>query len=189
MSLGNWTTISGILQGDISYILRKSLVTSSYVNFELTTYGESWTKFDIAFEYRLNDKENWREDTVITQTTAQYLRGNKLYGLTASKYGDTNTIQWKYSENDLFYSNTPQIRLRVLPRIRVFSTAGDYNQISSVYGDALVDLDGQSRHACIGIDKSGNYMCVGSHVFYIIDDLDAPEESTSSESSSSSSSP
>jgi len=184
--MSNWTTISGHLQGDISYSLRKVLVTPVYVDFELTTFGQKWTECDIAFEYRLNNKENWKEDAVISQTTAKYLKDNKLYGLTASKDGITHTIQWKYSENELFYSNTAQIRIRPLPRIRVFGSSGHYYPISSAYGDSLVDLDGMSRHACIGIDNSGRYMCVGAEVFYVIDSLDVEEFTSSSTSSSSS---
>ena len=186
MSVGNWKNISGYLQGDISYDLRKVLVTPIYIEFELTAFGERWQSFDIAFEYRADEREEWLSNAVITETTAEFLRSNKLYGLTASKYGETHKIVWQYSGNDLFYSDTPQIRLRFLPRVRVFSS-GSYHSISSVYGEGLADLDGLSRHNCIGIDQNGNYMCVGASVFYIIDSLDAEEYSSSSSSSSSSS--
>jgi hypothetical protein len=183
---------SGFVPDDITYTLNVTSVDHSYINFDLIAQGEMWTNFDICFEYRLNDRSEFLSDAVITQTTAKYLRGNKLYGLSASKNGISNTIIWKYADNGLFYSNVPQIRIKVLPRIRVFSSAGTYKNISSLYGDALINFDGQSRHTCIGINKSGYYMCVGSDVFYVIDSLDAEEFSSSSSteirSSSSSSS-
>ena len=181
--ISSWTTISGHLQGDISYSLRKVLVTPSYIDFEITTFGQAWQECDFAFEYRLSNKEEWKDDAVITQTTAKFLRCNNLYGLPLSKDGVVNTLQWKYSENNLFYGNTPQIRLRALPRVRIFSGSGSYHQVSSAYGDSLVNFDGQSRHDCIGINKSGQYMCVGSDTFYIIDSIDDEEFSTSSSSS------
>jgi len=188
MSIDNWTILKGHLQGDISYDLRKVLTTAIYVELELVAFGEKWKEFDIAFEYRLNEKETWKEDAIITETSASYLRGNRLYGLTASKDGITHTIIWKYSENNILYSAVPQIRLRFLPRVRMFGTINSNHSISTLYGDSLINLDGISRHDCIGIDNSGNYMCLGSHSFYIIDDLDTEEESTSSYSSSSGSS-
>lgn len=169
--MSNWKIISGHLQGDITYSLQKTLVTPDYIDFELTAFGEKWNNFDIAFEYRYDEREMWMEDAVITQTTAKYLRGNKLYGLSASKDGVVHTIRWKYSENNLLYGTIPQIKIRFLPRLRVFGSTGTYNSISSVYGDSLIDLDKISTRKCIGIDNSGRYMCVSSTAFYIMEDL------------------
>ena len=161
MSISNWKNLKGHVQGDISYNLRKSSLTDVYIELDLIAFGEKWTEFDIAFEYRPDERDEWRSDAVITQTTANYLRGNKLYGLSASKYGSVNSIRWKYSENNLFYSNVPQIRIRVLPRIRTFSSAEatyGIHSVSYAYGDSLVDLDGISRHKCIGINNIGQYI-------------------------------
>jgi len=183
---------SGFVPDDITYTLNVTSVDHSYIVFDLIAQGEKWTNFDISFEYRLNDRSEFLSDAVITQTTAKYLRDNRLYGLSASKNGTSNKIVWKYADNGLFYSGTPQVRIKVLPRVRVFSSSGTYKNISSLYGDALINFDGQSRHTCIGINKSGYYMCVGAGVFYVIDSLDAEEFSSSSSteirSSSSSSS-
>lgn len=187
MSYGNWKIIKGHLQGDISYDLRKILVTPVYIELELTTFGEKWQEFDVSFEYRFNDAEEWRTDAIITEISSKYMDGNKLYGLTASKYGETHTIIWKYSDNNLLYGSVPQIRFTLLPRVRIFSEANNQYSVSSLYGQNLVDFDGISRHHCVGINDEGYYMCLGAHSFYIIDSLDAEEESTSSETSSSSS--
>jgi hypothetical protein len=186
--MGNWKILKGHLQGDISYDLIKVLTTPIYVELEIVAFGQKWEEFDIAFEYRLNDKETWKEDAVIIETTANYLKGNRLYGLSASKDGVTHTIIWKYSENNILYSMVPQIRLRFLPRLRAFGSVNSNHSIVSMYGDSLINFDGISRHDCVGIDKYGRYICLGAHSIYIIDSLDAEEESTSSESSSSSSS-
>ena len=181
MSYGNWTTVSGGIQGDISYNLRKTLVTPIYALFELNSFGEKWQEFDLAFEYRENEKEEWMEDAVITETSANYLRGNKLYGLKVGKYGEINTIIWKYSDNNLIYGSVPQIRLRFLPRIRLFSNAASNYTIASLYGESLINLDGLSENNIVGINQKGQYMGIGSNVFYIMEDLG----SESSESSSS----
>ena len=187
MSISAWTSISGHLQGDISYNLRKSLVTDTYVDFELTAFAERWSEFDLAFEYRKDNREVWQEDASITQTTANYLDGNKLYGLTSIKDGEAHLIRWQYADNNYLFSESLQIRLRVLPRVRVFSRANSNNPISELYGNSKANLDGMSRHDCIGIDQNGNFMCVGADVFYVITSLDEEEFSSSSSSSSSSS--
>ena len=187
MSIGNWKNISSYLQGDISYDFKKVLVDSVYANFELVAFGEKFKDFDIAFEYRLNDTQNWREDALIVETSAKYFKDNKMYGLSASKEGETNIIKWKYSANNLLYGNTPQIRIRFLPRLRVFGSSGQQHSIASLYGDSLVDFDGISRHNCVGINNDGNYICLGNHSIYIIDSLDVEKGSSSSESSSNSS--
>lgn len=179
MSIGNWTTIKGYLQGDISYNLRKILVTKIYVEFELTMFSARWNEADIAFEYRADERDEWMEDAVITETNANYLRDNKLYGLKASKYGEINTIIWKYSDNNLLYGSAPQIRLRFLPRIRVFANANSNYTIVSAYGDSLLNLDGLSEYNIVGIDQNGRYMGVGDSVFYIMDDLGSESSSSS----------
>ena len=188
MSIGNWKIMRGFLQGDISYELRKTLVTPSYATFELVAFGEKWKEFDIIFEYRINNVAKWRDDASIIESSSKYLDGNKIYGLKASNAGETNIITWKYSNNGLSYGSVPQIRLRFLPRVRAFGTSGKYHSIASLYGYSFSDLNGLSHHNCIGINGDGNYMCLGEHNFYIIDSLDAADESTSSSSSSSSSS-
>jgi len=55
----NWKIISGNIQGDISYQLKKSVVTSSYVDLEITVYGERWSEVDIAIDYRLTSRDAW----------------------------------------------------------------------------------------------------------------------------------
>lgn len=176
--IGNWTTINGYVQGDISYNLRKVLVTPVYVEFEMTAFGEKWQEFDIAFEYRLNDRSEWLEDAVIIETTADYLRGNKIYGLRSSKDGEVNTILWKYSDNNLFYGSVPQIRLRVLPRIRLFGNTSSNYTIVEAYGDSLLNLDGISGYNIVGLDQSGRYMGVEDSVFYVMDDLESSSSSS-----------
>jgi len=99
------------------------------------------------------------------------LKGNRLYGLTATKEGITHSIRWKYSENDLLYGDIPEIRVRVFPRVRVFSAANDKYSVSSLYGDSLVNLDGLSDNKCIGIDQLGRYMCIDLNNFFILDEL------------------
>ena len=121
MSIGSWTTISGHLQGDISYRLRKTLVAPTHIDFELTAFGEKWQKFDVAFEYRKDNRELWQTDASLTRATSEYLRGNRLLGLTASKDGEVHSIRWQYADNDFQFSDSLQIRIRFLPRIRIFS--------------------------------------------------------------------
>jgi hypothetical protein len=171
MTYGTWTILSGYLQGDVAYELSKVSTTSSYVDLQLVAFGDKWTGFDIAFEYKPDNKTNWLEDAVITQTTANYLRGNKLYGLSASSDGYTNTIRWQYSSNSILFGTTPQIRIRFLPRVRVFGSSNSNYTIASLYGDSLINFDGISTHYCIGKDNDGRYMCLTGSTFYILDSL------------------
>ena len=144
MSLGNWTTTQSSIQGDISYSIKKILVTDNYVDLNLISYSEKWQSFDIAFEYRFSSKDKWNIDAVIISTSGSYLRGNKIYGMSSSKSGDTNTIRWKYVGNNILYGESPQIRIRILPSAKFFSEANTNYIVSSVYGDSLVDFNGNS---------------------------------------------
>jgi hypothetical protein len=94
-----------------------------YLNCELVAYSEKWTAFDLAFEYRVDSRDEWQTDAVISSTSASYLKGNRLFGLASSQYGETHTIQWKYSANDVLFGTTPQIRIRILPRARIFGSS------------------------------------------------------------------
>ena len=172
MSVSNWTTIKSIIQGDISYSLRKSLVTNSYVDLDLIAMSEKWQSFDMAFEYRLSSKDEWRMDASITATSGEYLRDNKILGMSSSQYGITNSIRWKYSDNNILYSDSPEVRIRILPRIKVFSEANTNYMISSVYGDSLVEFNSQSEHKCVNINNSGQYICLNAISIYIMDSLD-----------------
>jgi len=179
----SWKTISGNLQGDVSYSLRKSTVTPQYIDFDLIAFSEMWSEFDLAFEYRRDDSETWKTDAYISQTTANYLTKNHLYGLTASKSGESNLIRWEYANSGYLFGQSLQIRVIVLPRIRVFSRANSVHAISEIYGNSKIDFVGQSNHNCIGINQSGQYMCLGGGDFYIIDSLSADELKSSSSSS------
>jgi len=171
MNYGDWTTLSGYLQGDISYELSRVSATNTYVDLQLVAFGDKWTEFDIAFEYRPDDKTGWLEDASITQTTSNHIRGNKLYGLSASTDGYVNSIRWQYSDNSLIFGTTPQVRIRFLPRVRVFGSSNSNYSIASLYGDSLINFDGIYGHHCIGKDNSNRYMCINSSSFYILDSL------------------
>jgi len=173
MSLSEWTVLKSHIQGDVSYRIRKSAVTPEYVDFELISFSEKWQQFDIAFEYRSDERDEWEEDAYITSTTATYLMNNKLYGLSATKDGEEHLIRWKYINNGILNGSTPQIRARIIPRVRVFSCGTDNYSISSIYGDRFVDFGGISEHNCIGIDNNGKYMCVNATSFYILESLSA----------------
>ena len=172
MSLSEWTILESHIQGDISFYIRKSTVVSEYVDFDLIAFSEKYQSFDVAFEYRIDDRNEWETNAIIISTTASYLTNNKLYGLSASKYGEQHLIRWKYIDNGILNGSAPQIRIRVLPRLRIFSKVTDNYSISSVYGERLVDYEAISTNNCIGIDNKGRYMCVNSTSFYILESLD-----------------
>ena len=97
--------INSNLQGDVSYDIRKIFVSSAYIDFELTIFSERFSEVDVAFEYRLNDKDTWKEDALVIQTGANYLKGNCLYGLMCSSSGSINLIRWQYPSNNLVYGS------------------------------------------------------------------------------------
>jgi len=70
MSVSDWTTTLGFLQGDISYDFKKALVTDTYVDFELTAFGENWYGFDISFEYREDSRYPWQTNASIIASTS-----------------------------------------------------------------------------------------------------------------------
>ena len=171
MSIGNWTNLGTHIQGDVSLEYDQSIVTNDYVDFKLIAFAEKWDQFDIAFEYRKDARDPWQEDAVIIQTTATYLKDNKLFGLNASKAGVTHLIRWKYSDNHLLYGNVPEIRIRILPRIRIFGKTGNAYSISSIYGDSFADFTNMSLNKCIGINNSNQFMCVDKATFFVMNSL------------------
>jgi hypothetical protein len=133
---------------------------------------EKLQSFDMSFEYRLSYQDEWRYDASIIATSGSYLRENKILGMLSSKNGVTNTLRWKYINNGILYSDYPEIRIRILPRVKVFSEANSNYVISSIYGDSLVQFNNQSSHKCININNSGQYICLDPTSIYIMDSLD-----------------
>ena len=162
---------SSILQGDIVTNIRKTVVTDSYVDYEIVSFSDKWQSFDIDFEYRLDERNSWIKDAVLSSSDVRFIRGNRLYGFGASTSGETSTFRWEYAQNNLFRGNIPEIKISILPRISVFSQAGDTYSVSKVYGQSFVDLDGFSTYKCIGYNNDGNYMCVTDTSFFIVDSL------------------
>lgn len=167
----SWITTATAIQGGISYDLRKSAVTLQYVDFDLLTFGEAWYGFDICFEYRTDAREKWLTNASIISSTSEYVRGNRILGLSTSKNGNSHAIRWKYSDNNVIYGSDINIRIRILPRTQMYSKARGIGNIVSNYGNGLIDLNGISENICIGRNNSGQYICINETLVYIVDSL------------------
>lgn len=157
---GNWNNLSFTMQGDVSYSLSISSVSLLSVDFRLIGYSEKWNNFDVAFEYQDKESLAWIDDASIISTNAKYLKGNKLYGLDASKYGSTNIFRWKYIDNHFLMGNTINVRIRILPRIKNFGHFYPYSSVSESYGENKADIDSWSNDKkCLMINNVGQYVC------------------------------
>jgi len=166
-----WTTISTAIQGGVSYDFRKSVVTSTYIDFDLIVFGEAWYRFDIVFEYRTDSRNVWKTDASIISSTSEYVRGNRILGLTVSQDGTSHSIRWKYSNNNIGYGSDVSIRVRVLPRTQIYGKARDIGNIVSNYGDSLVELNDIAGNICVGRNNTGQYICISDISVYILDSL------------------
>ena len=156
--MSNWNTISAIVQGDLTFELKKRELRGNSVEILLTAFSEKWAEFDVAFEY-FSDNE-WRKDAQVIAASGA-IEGNKILGVIASKYGTENIIVWNYTKNNLRYGLEPKIRIKVLPRIKSFSTSGNYHVVTNVYGEHNVDIeDSTTTQRCIGTNNSGQAICL-----------------------------
>jgi len=166
-----WITTATAIQGDISYDFRTSAVTPQYVDFDLVAFGEAWYGFDIAFEYRRNNREAWLTDAIITGSSSDYVKGNRILGLSTSKSGTSHSIRWKYSDNHVLYGSDIDVRIRVLPRTQTYGKARNIGNVVSNYGDSLISLNNIGENICIGRNNAGQYICITETLIYILDNL------------------
>jgi len=178
MPYGDYILGSKIVQGDFSYVISPSTVTSSYIDFYIRIFSEKWSHVDIAFEYKSDENSSFNTDAAITSTDATFLNENKLYGLPACASGESSLIRWKYGDNNIDYGNNTIIRIRSLPRVRIFSEANSSYCSSTAYGQHLSDFNFSTTHKVIGLNDSGQYMAVDSTSFYILDSLNGSRRYT-----------
>lgn len=166
-----WNSISGIVQGDITYSLRTISLSDSSADFSLIAYSEKWEKFDISFEYRAKKEDEWRKDAFLTMSNANKIAGNKIMGLDATKYGAINVLRWDYARNAITYGENIEVRIVILPRFRQFSTSGTSNIVSQIYGKNWADVDGASNVKVLNTNNDGQYICKVNSCVYIKDSL------------------
>ena len=159
-----------ILNGEISYYIRKSNLTKEYVDIQVISSSLRWENFDIEFEYRNNVEEDWKHDASITFTSANSVVDNRIYGLSCPKYGETNLVRWNFANNGLSYGKSLQIRIKILPRIRNFGLSILNNSISETYGINGADII-TSNKQCIGLNKNGQYICLTYNSVSIFENL------------------
>ena len=172
MSLTNWTNTGTIIQGDITVNLERGRVYSDRVEMLIHAYSYKWDKINVALEYRISSSDEWSTDTSMVSVSADYVDGNKIYGLAASPTGSTNTIVWKYSNNYVLNGSNPEIRVRILPSIKQFSDSSSTRILSKAYGSNKVDLIfANSYYTLIGINNYGQYIVYEGTNLHILDDI------------------
>ena len=167
MSYTNWINIGSFIDGDVTVYLSKGEILSNSITFLLDIYSAKYDKVDISFEYKIQSYENWRNDAIITSSTSTYALNNKLFGLSASKYGFQNTFKWNYDKNLLSFGSSIQVRITILPRSINFSESNinNINLVSQAYEKNKSDLDIISTKNIINKDREGRYICFeGSYV-------------------------
>ena len=174
MAATNWTTNDTIIQGDLSIILERGRVYSSYVEFNLYAYSQKWGKINVALEYRTSKYNEWQTDMEIVSTLSDYITGNKVYGLLTAADGHLNKIIWNYPKNYIKNGDIPDVRVRVLPTLVQFSGANHINILTKAYGENKVDvIDKTNIYRVIGINNEGQYIAAISQKMYILDSLDS----------------
>lgn len=163
-----WNSISGIVQGDITYTFRATALSNSDADFTMIAYSEKWDKLDISFEFRAKKEETWRKDAFLTISNANKIDGNRVIGLDASKYGAINIIRWSFTKNAITYGENIEVRVNILPRIKQFSTSRTSHIASQVYGRQWASVDAISNNAKIlNINNDGKYIMADNSVIYI----------------------
>lgn len=168
----SWNTISTILNGEISYYIKKYSLSQTTVDLQIVASSVRWDNFDIEFEYRNNAEESWKTDANLTFTSGNSINKNRVYNLQTSYYGTSNIIRWDFSKNNIQYGSNISIRIKILPRIRNFSLSLINYIISETYGQSNINLiSGSSNKQCIGLNMDGKYICLTNTSLRIFNEL------------------
>jgi hypothetical protein len=130
----DWSTNSLLVSGDLSYSFKLGTINNNYIDIEITAYSSKWSNFDAEIQYRRYNGDEWRSDIQILFSTANSVDNNILRKLSCSSTGGLNTVRWDYKSNNLNYGETPEIKIKVLPQYRSFSTSKSCNVISKNSG-------------------------------------------------------
>ena len=175
MAYTNWIKLGSFIDGDITIALSKGGVLSNSITFLLDIYSSKYDKIDIAFEYKLKENENWRNDAIITSSTSTYAINNNLFGLSASTYGSQNTFKWSYDKNLALFGNLVQVRITILPRTINFSESNVNsiltNIVSQTYENNKTDVDVISDKRVMNKDKEGRYICFENNYVNVYSDI------------------
>jgi hypothetical protein len=171
MSYSTYTNLSGLSLGETAFSLEKAKVTASYIDFNLTVYGNPWNTVDIAFEYRYDDYDQWRTDAVIIGSQSEYIEQNKLLGIPSSDQGVVTQFRWKYPSNNITEGMKIELRLRLLPRTQNYSCFDNKTVISEAYGESFYDYVGSIDKKCIRKDLYGRYICLDDTSISIYESL------------------
>ncbi len=166
----SWNNLLGLVQGDISYNLRVFDIQDGYVDFLITAFSERWSEFDASFEYKLDLEFKWKDDMAVVSDNSKQVEKNKLYGLSASKYGSANIIRWYFEYNRVFIGQNVHVRVNILPRIRSFSTSGRHHLVTETNNANMIKANGSSNEEIvIGVNQSGQHICKSSDYICIRD--------------------
>ena len=138
-----------LIEGDISYELRATSVSSAYIEFELFLLGERFVAIDLAFEYRLPGSSDWLADASLL---ASRVEDNHLMGVGCDIIGSPNTFRWIYPDNGIALGSDCEVRLRVLP-----------------FANLLMDNYAHSRVE--GLSLEGRYLVGGPAIPYKVFNL------------------
>lgn len=167
----NWINESTIINGDLSYSIKKGDINTRYVDIELICYSSKWSKFDCSFEFR-EEGEEWRTDASILYSTANSVYNNKLMNLECSSSGVLNLIRWEYSKNNLEYGKSIEIRLNILPRYLIVSSSGVSNIVSENSGIKCSEfIDSISNITPIKKNNDGYFIALSYNAIKIYSNL------------------
>lgn len=173
MSYTNWISLGTTVLGDLTISFSKGEVYQKSVDFQIKAYSGKLSEIDIAFDYRLDDSEDWKEDASIAASQSYYVENNKLIGIRASQYGTSNLIKWNFGDNYILNGKNVQVRLRILPRLISFGSSSQFHLISQSYGKNKSDFEfGSSTYKCIAKDNSGRFVCSNSSGIQVFENLE-----------------
>lgn len=161
MTTHQWNTYGTNIQGDLRVSLIPGNLYKNHIELYIVAYSEKWDKCNVALEYKGSTDDSWHIDTKIVTSSVDFIEGNRLFGLPASKSGSLTKIFWRYKANDLFDASRAKIRISILPRIKHFSRSITSALVSEIYGQNRVELDEfLNLKSIIGIDNEGHYIAL-----------------------------
>ena len=157
--------VSKILsQGDITYSLSpvKGKDSGSYVDLEVTLFSSLFPRTDFSIEYRIDEWGSWQTVNYLVASTSGVIDNNIVRAAKCSESGSSCQIRWNYLAEDITPGSKVNLRLSLLSFPLFFERCRNTTYIEGGTDISNPWLAGGLDFNIVGIDHSGNWICVAT---------------------------
>ena len=152
-----------------SIVQKQRDASVSYIDFEMSLFGNGVKRADVEFLYRTVAGNPWLSDAVIMADNAHHSHDNIMYGIPCSRLGTKNLIRWDISENNLSIGDWCEINIVLKPDPLTFSYYNGRTFVESLLGSGHAVVEGKYERKIVGCTSNGGLMGLTDSSFYLID--------------------